>query len=186
MQDKYGYDDEDLTLFCGLSPKPLQIIKHQEGPEFSAFLKPLALQVATKADFYEALSHFRSGQQCARALCYVNNLSLSHESSEEAFQPKQIPVVLPELRAQPHLSFTLTQRVAPAEIRQFLQARAIVSYTNVLAEKAGSLTKDSADGYLDGEIMCTGFALAVISDELHPYPTIFLNVVERLVRRLMV
>lgn len=114
-------EDDDVSLFRDVSPKFRQIITHQGGPDFAAFVKPLALQVATKADLSDALSHFRAGFQSSRALCHVNNLSISHESSTQAFQPKQIPVILPQLRAQPHLSFSLTQSVAPVAIHQFLQ-----------------------------------------------------------------
>lgn len=80
----------------------------------------------------------------------------------------------------------MTNRVGPGAIRQFLQSDSIFAYTHALAEKAGSVTKDTADGYLAREIMCTGLALASIFDECHPYPTIFVNIVERLVRRLFV
>lgn len=186
MQSNEESENDGFARYCGISPKFRQIIRHQGGKEFSAFFKAHALQIETKADLYEVLSHFRAGLQCARALCRGNSLSMCHNQSQEAYQEKQIQIILPELRAQPHLAFPMTQRLVPGAIRQFLQAGSIVAYTHALAEKAVSVTKDSVDGYLARVIMTTGLALASIFDECHPYLTIFLNVVERLVGRLLV
>lgn len=135
-------EDDVFAKYCGLSPKFRQIIRHQSGKELSAFFNPHAPQIATKSNLYEVLGHFRAVVQCARALCRFNNLSVSHELTIESYQSKQIPIVLLELRTQPHLSFLMTQRVAPGAIRQFLQAGLIVAYTHALSEKAGSVSKD--------------------------------------------
>lgn len=97
--------------------------------------------------------------QCARGLCLLNNVAEKHEAEPDAFQEKQIPIVLPDLRAHPHLSMPMTQGVAPAAIRQFMQAGSVVAHTNLLAAKARSISADSADGYLAREIMSTGLAL---------------------------
>lgn len=62
----------------------------------------------------------------------------------------------------------------------------MVVYTHELVERAGPLAEDSTDGYFAREIMPKGLALVSFFDDCHPYPTIFLNVVERLVRLLLV
>lgn len=179
-------DDDDFAKFCGLSQKFRQIIHNQRGAEFSAFFKPHALHIATIADLYEVLTHFRSGMQCARGLCRVNNLPIQSRSSPELFQAREIPIVVPRFRAHSHLSIPMTQRVALAAIRQFLQASSIVAYTNGMAAKTGSVKLESADGHLAREILSMGLGLASIFDECHPFPTVFLNVLERLFRRLLV
>lgn len=179
-------DDEEGSEFSGISPKFRSIIKHQGGPGFSDFYKPLALQVATKAELFETLTYYRSGIQCSKALCRTNNLTFSHSASKDLFQAKTIPVLLPDSRSQPQLSFPLTQRVAPSAIRHFLLSGSIVAFTHNLAERAGPTSRDTADGYLAREILCTGMTLAAMFDEMHPYPTIFLSSVERLARRLLV
>lgn len=48
------------------------------------------------------------------------------------------------------------------------------------------MSKDSAERYLARKIISTVLTLASIFNECHPYPTIFLNIVERLVRRVLV
>lgn len=53
----------------------------------------------------------------------------------------------------------------------------------MLSEKEGPVNKDSVEGYLALEIMCTGLMLVSLFDELHPYPIVFSNAVEWLVRR---
>lgn len=120
-------DDGGFAKYCRLSPKFRQIIRHQDGALFAAFFKPQALQISTKSDLYKVLSHFWGGLYCARALCRLNNLSISHQATVESFHSKQIPIVLPDLRAHPQLSFPMKQRVAPGAIHQFLQSRSIVA-----------------------------------------------------------
>lgn len=181
-----GSEDEDTPEFCGLSPKFREIIKYQGGPGFAELFKPLALQVATEAELLESLSFYRGGIKTARALCCANNLSMSHSASKDMFQPKIIPIILPELRSQPHLSFPIRERVAPVGIRHFLQSGSIAAFTTNLAERSGSVNKHPADGYMAREILCTGHTLAALFDECHPYPTVFLSAVERLVRRMLV
>lgn len=53
-----GSDEESFPDFCVLSPKFRHIIKHQVGPAYMQFFKPLALQVATKADLSETTPSF--------------------------------------------------------------------------------------------------------------------------------
>ena len=55
-----------------------------------------------------------------------------------------------------------------------------------MARRAGSVEKDSADGYLAREIKVIGLALAALLDEFHPAHVVTSNAVERLVRRLSV
>lgn len=90
-----------------------------------------------------------------------------------------------EFNAQPHLYFLLTQRVAPATIRHFLQSGYIVLYHSP-TEKPGKVTKESTDCYLAREIMSTRLHLEVIFDECQPYPKVIFNFVELLLRRFRV
>lgn len=172
--------------YCGLSPKFCYIIFHHGGATFANFLKPQALQITTKADLYEVLSYYRDRQQCAHAICRGRSLSLSHKSSPESFQTTQILIMLPDLRAHPNVAFPITQRISPLVIRQLMKASSILAYTNAMADKAGSISKDSADGYLARKIMSTGLVLASPFDECQQHRKIFVNVVEWLVRRILV
>lgn len=176
-------DGEDA--FALLYAKFRQVIR-QGGPGFAEFLSPLTLEVTTKTELYQVLEYYRAGVQCARTLCFQNNLPLSHKECKDLFQVRQLPIVLPELRSHPQATFPLAERVAPTEIRRFLQAGSIIAYTRGLADKAGSANKDSADGYLAREILTTGLALVNVFDEFHPYQLVFSNAVERLVGRLVV
>lgn len=174
----------DGNAFAGLSAKFRQII-YQGGPGFMKFLISLTLIFTTKAGLYQVLQYYRTGFQCARTLCFQNNLSLSHKECKELCQVCQIPVILPEVRSHPQATFPLAQRVAATEIRRFLQAGSIIAYTNGLAENAGPLNKDSAEGYLARDILTTGLSLVNLLEEFHPYPLIFSSAVERLGRRLV-
>lgn len=69
----------------------------------------------------------------------------------DSFQSTQIPIVLPYQRAQPNLSFPMTQDVGPAAIRQFLQSESSVAYNHALDEKGRSISMDSADWYFARE-----------------------------------
>lgn len=144
------------------------------------------LEVSKKTELQELLYYYRSGIQCARTLCYLSNLRLSHSKCKSKFQTRSQPVLLPDFRSVQQVGFPLTERVAPTEIRRFLQAGSVLAYTRLLADKAGAVNKDCADGYMAREIMTMGLTLAALLDELYHYPMIFSNGVERLVRRLVV
>lgn len=62
----------------------------------------------------------------------------------------------------------------------------IIAYTRNLIYKAGPVNKDSVYGCLAKEILTTGLALVNLFDEYYPYPLVFSNSIEPLVRRLVV
>lgn len=111
---------------------------------------------------------------------------MSHEALKDLLLEKQTPIIFHNLRAQTHISFSVTQLVAPTSIRHFLQLDLIVGYTKDLAERAGPVNKDYADGYLAREILLTGMTLAAILYKCKPYLTVFLTSVASLNGRILV
>lgn len=78
---------------------------------------------------------------------------------------RQVHIVLPELRSHPQATFPLDERVAT--IQRFLQSGSIIACRRILADKAGTADKDSADAYLAREILTAGLALVNLLDEFH-------------------
>lgn len=173
------------TAFPSLSSKLIQILQ-QGGDDFARFFEPLALEVTSKKDLYALLDYFKQGSRLVELICCSSQLKVKHSRNKGAFESTPARLLRPDHRVNGQLSFPPMERVAPVELRRWIQKGSIVPFVEGLASKAGGVHKSNADAFTAREIMCTGLALAALLDEFHPNPIVYSAGVERLVRRLLV
>lgn len=171
--------------FPALSPK-LILVLQQGGDDFARFFEPLALDVTTKKDLYALLEYYKHGTRLIESICSSSGLKIRHAKNKGKLELVPARLIRPDRRMNGQLAYPATERIAPVELRRWMQKGSIIPFVEGLAAKAGDVHKSDGDGLLAREIMCTGLALAALLDEFHPNPIIFSSGVERMVRRLVV
>lgn len=171
--------------FPGL-PFKMQQLLLQGGPKFKELFEPLRYEVTSPKDMELLLRYFHESQRLIWGVCHSAGLDIDPANCKAQLEKQPVFRVRPERRRENNLSFPPTQRRAPFEISRFLSEGSVRTFVENLAARAGNSQKDSAEGHLARQILFAGLALSSLLDEFHPVQILYSNVVEPLVRQILV
>lgn len=121
-------------------------------------------------------------------LCRDNVLTPDNEGCASKLNPEVVPAQMfkPEDRLDGRLSFPPKSHIAPRKIGRSMKHGFMLAWVEVQTSRTGTTEKDSAEGYMERDIILTGMAVAGSLEGLYPQPIVFSAGVEGLVHDLVI